>query len=228
MTGLAWESRKPGDLTRGAAKPRAGIDPLTQKGSQEMSKAILTFALTDAAGSTRRVQVRREIVKIGRDDKSHLRLSGEGAARMHAVIEVAGPEDVTLIDLGNEPGTIVNGARIDKCRLYAGDTIQIGDTRLVLERAEAPTEFDVREPSSAALRHAEPASPFSAFAAEPLWAPAVVVPEERAETGYRLLKSGPAVNPEEIELADVQAAEVMVSWGHSVLGVAHLSPPRDF
>ena len=59
------------------------------------------------------------------------------ASRMHAVIEVGSPEDITLIDLGNEPGTVVNGARVNKCKLHVGDQIQVGGTMIVLERADA-------------------------------------------------------------------------------------------
>ena len=71
---------------------------------------------------------------------------------MHAVIEVGGPDDITLIDLGNEPGTMVNGARVNKCKLHVGDQIQIGGTTIVLERAEAagPTWRRSRRSGSAA------------------------------------------------------------------------------
>src|SRR6185312_14828039 len=53
-----------------------------------------------------------------------------------AVIEVAGPNDITLIDLGNEPGTMVNGQRVNKCKIRPGDQIQIGSTMIQLESAE--------------------------------------------------------------------------------------------
>jgi hypothetical protein len=45
---------------------------------------------------------------------------------------------------------------------------------------------------------------------------------------YTLVKSGPDVNPDEVELANVQAVEVMVLWGTNVLHVSHLTPPRAF
>src|SRR3954454_8548044 len=99
-----------------------------------MAKAVLTFALYQSDQLTRRETVTQDIVKVGKDPKSHLRVDDELASRMHAVIEVASPDDITLIDLGNEPGTIVNGARINKCKINPGDTIQIGSTRIVLER----------------------------------------------------------------------------------------------
>src|SRR6478735_7418168 len=99
-------------------------------------KVALTFALYQNGALVRRETVTQDIVKVGKDAKSHLRIDDELASRMHAVIEVASPDDITLIDLGNEPGTIVNGARINKCKIHPGDTIQIGSTRIVLERAD--------------------------------------------------------------------------------------------
>src|SRR5882762_3257913 len=101
-----------------------------------MAKAALTFAIYQADGAQRRETVTQDIVKVGKDPKSHLRVDDELASRMHAVIEVASPDDITLIDLGNEPGTIVNGARINKCKIQPGDQIQIGSTLIMLERAD--------------------------------------------------------------------------------------------
>src|SRR5918998_5253712 len=102
-----------------------------------MAKAVLTFALYQYDALQRRETVTQDIVKVGKDPKSHLRVDDELASRMHAVIEVAGPEDITLIDLGNEPGTMVNGARVNKCKIRPGDQIQIGSTMIQLESAEA-------------------------------------------------------------------------------------------
>jgi len=45
---------------------------------------------------------------------------------------------------------------------------------------------------------------------------------------YALLKSGPDVNPDEVELGQVTAVEVMILWGTTVLSVQHLTPPRSF
>src|SRR5580693_8073240 len=99
-------------------------------------KVALTFALYQNDALVRRETVTQDIVKVGKDAKSHLRVDDELASRMHAVIEVASPEDITLIDLGNEPGTMVNGARVNKCKISPGDQLQIGGTRIMLERAE--------------------------------------------------------------------------------------------
>ena len=56
------------------------------------AKVALTFALYQGDQLVRRETVTQDIVKVGKDPKSHLRVDDELASRMHAVIEVAGPK----------------------------------------------------------------------------------------------------------------------------------------
>ena len=107
----------------------------TMEGKQ---KVALTFGLYQNDALIRREAVSQDIVKVGKDAKSHLRVEDDQASRMHAVIEVASPDDITLIDLGNEPGTLVNNARVNKCRISVGDHVQIGGTKIILEKTEPP------------------------------------------------------------------------------------------
>ena len=132
-------------------------------------KVALTFALYQNDALVRRETVTQDIVKVGKDAKSHLRVDDELASRMHAVIEVASPDDITLIDLGNEPGTMVNGARVNKCKISLGDQVQIGGTKIVLERAEAV--------AVAAAAPSQPkAAPSNPFAAAPAANPFAAAP----------------------------------------------------
>src|SRR5271154_1642341 len=105
--------------------------------SQGKAKVALTFASYQGDSLVRRDTIVQDIVKVGKDPRSHLRVDDELASRMHAVIEDASPGDITLIDLGNEPGTLVNGQRVNKCKIRPGDQIQIGSTVIQLENAEA-------------------------------------------------------------------------------------------
>src|SRR3984957_17680915 len=107
--------------------------------SQGKAKVALTFALYQGDQLVRRDTIAQDIVKVGKDPRSHLRVDDDLASRMHAVIEVASPADITLIDLGNEPGTLVNGQRVNKCKVRPGDQIQIGSTLIVLEDAQPAT-----------------------------------------------------------------------------------------
>lgn len=45
---------------------------------------------------------------------------------------------------------------------------------------------------------------------------------------YAMVQSGPAVDPDEVEVAHASAVEVMIFWGSNVLHVSHLAPPRSF
>ena len=161
------------------------------------NKTTLTFSVTSAAGARQEV-VTQDIVKIGKDPKSHLRLDDESASRMHAVVEVAGVDDITLIDLGNEPGTLVNGQRINKCKIKAGDEIRIADTRIVLNSA-APAVAGASMP--AAATPAAAANPFAAAgapAANPFGgaaAPAANPFAGGAAAGNPFASGGEAPNP---------------------------------
>jgi hypothetical protein len=43
-----------------------------------------------------------------------------------------------------------------------------------------------------------------------------------------MIKSGPDVSSDEVEIPHLQSVEVMVLWGSNVLHVSHLTPPRNF
>src|SRR5947209_18156235 len=126
------------------------------------AKVALTFALYQGDSLVRRDTIAQDIVKVGKDPRSHLRVDDELASRMHAVIEVASPADITLIDLGNEPGTLVNGQRVNKCKVRPGDQIQIGSTLIVLEGAEAAAMSAPPPAVAAAMPQAPESAPHSA------------------------------------------------------------------
>src|ERR1700746_636147 len=113
---------------------------------QGKPKVSLTFALYQGGQLVRRDSIAQDIVKVGKDPRSHLRVDDELASRMHAVIEVASPADITLIDLGNEPGTLVNGQRVNKCKVRPGDQIQIGSKLLRVGKGGPPAARRARGP----------------------------------------------------------------------------------
>jgi len=196
-------------------------------------KVALTFALYRNDALVRRETVTQEIIKVGNDPKSHLRVGDELASRMHAVVEVASAEEITLIDLGNEPGTMVNGVRVNKGRIHAGDVLQIGATRIVLERAEAVAVAAIANPF--AMGAGNPFSGADAFGFNnPFASPAAPAVDDVAADApegsytYTLVKSAAEVPVEEVEDARASSVEVMILWDTTVLHVQHLTPPRSF
>lgn len=92
----------------------------------------LTFAIHRSETEIVRVTHTRSMIKIGGDHKSHLTFPGLG--RCHAVIETVDSNFIELIDMGHEIGSIVNGKKVGKVQIKLGDTIQFGDTKLILEQ----------------------------------------------------------------------------------------------
>jgi hypothetical protein len=80
--------------------------------------------------------VNEAVIKVGKLASSHLRIDDESVSRMHAVVEINGPDDVQLIDLGSTRGTLVNGEKVTKARLTSGDEITFGDVRVLVSFAD--------------------------------------------------------------------------------------------
>jgi len=126
----------------------------------------------------------QDVIKVGKLASSHLRLEDETVSRMHAVIEVTGPNEVIIIDLGSTRGTTVNGERINKARLQSGDEIMFGDARVVVEFLEAQVETGT-PPISAprATRASVNVPPPGAFG-PPAGAPAFAQSEHAPPAGF--------------------------------------------
>jgi len=74
-----------------------------------------TFALT--AGD----------LTIGRDGESEIVLAENTVSRQHARVQRDSSGQWTLLDLGSANGVYVNGMRVQRAILSAGDEVKIGD-----------------------------------------------------------------------------------------------------
>lgn len=97
-----------------------------------MSKARLTFRIFKGDQLLREEQLSLNVIKLGKVPSAHLKFDDPTVNRMHAIIEVNGPGDVSIIDLGSTTGTFVNGQKVNKAKLRSGNTIVVGETRMVL------------------------------------------------------------------------------------------------
>ncbi len=96
------------------------------------AKAPLTFRIFKGDQLIREEKLSLSVIKLGKVPSAHLKLDDETVSRMHAIIEVNGPGDVSIIDLGSTKGTFVNGQKVNKAKLQSGDTIVVGETRIEL------------------------------------------------------------------------------------------------
>lgn len=222
------------------------------------SKIPMTFRIYSGEELLRTEELTQDIIKVGKLPSSHLRIDDDNVSRMHAVIEVTGPDDIFIIDLGSASGTIVNGKKVNKTKLQNGDEILLGDTRVEVEigsvggedvddltvsTSEAPTAIApspvaatpnpfAAPPPAAVVPPRSPAAVPNPFAAPA----AVAAPhghgsdedEDPENVRYGIVASGPPIHPGEVESTE-QAVEVVVMWGdQQVLHVEHLSPFRPF
>jgi serine/threonine protein kinase len=84
---------------------------------------------------------------IGRGKSTAAQLSDPHVSRVHCQVKIDG-DQVIVTDLDSASGTYVNGKRITSQRLQAGDVVQIGETRLRLDRKDQMEEATLPPPSA--------------------------------------------------------------------------------
>lgn len=133
----------------------------------------MTFQIYQGETLVRTETLNQDIIKVGKLPSSHLRIEDDNVSRMHAVIEVTGPDEIYIIDLGSASGTVVNGKKVNKTKLQNGDEVVLGGTRVVVEiGAAGASEEDVTEVASRAEVAAAAPVAAASVAAEPVKAPA--------------------------------------------------------
>lgn len=178
--------------------------------SQGNQKVGMIFNIYQGEELVRTEQLAQDIIKVGKLPSSHLRIDDDNVSRMHAVIEVTGPDEIFIIDLGSASGTIVNGKKVNKCKLQSGDEIVLGDTRVVVDIAEVEASEDqtVVTATAEAEAPAAPAAPAAAAAAAPAPAPAADVPNPFAAPAAGIAApAAAAANPFAAPVADPSAPE---------------------
>jgi pSer/pThr/pTyr-binding forkhead associated (FHA) protein len=113
---------------------------------QELTKAAW---LTVEAGRLRReFRLDQPTAMVGRAEESEIGLFGDPAvAPRHAVIERKGTEFI-LKDLTRDPGTFINGQRIESAPLHHGDQIGVGGYHLRFYLRNAPPATSAQPPGS--------------------------------------------------------------------------------
>ena len=100
--------------------------------SESPSPVQITMVVRDPEGEVNQGTFARALIKIGKIESCHLMLEQTEVSRQHAIIEVEISKPVTLIDLGSDSGTFVNGKRINKAELREGDKIRIGGFQIMI------------------------------------------------------------------------------------------------
>jgi hypothetical protein len=128
----------------------------------------------------RMLELKQDIIKIGKLSSSHIQIQDTAVSRVHAVIEVTPQGEVFVIDLGSSNGTYVNGEKISKEKLKSGDELKLGQTRIFVTIEGSGSEPSmVTEPTGKIIVAAEAtAEPEASALARPS-SPAVAAASEK-------------------------------------------------
>jgi TonB family protein len=189
-----------------------------------MSAVSITFKVTRNGELLKEETLTQDVIKIGKMASSHLQIDDEGISRMHAVIEVGGPDQVHVIDLGSQTGTLVNGKKVNKAPLASGDKVTLGGVEVEVTFAAAAEQPAADE--AAAPAPAPPVVAPTAAVAPPAFQPQTAAAPEVPAAAPAASTAGVTAGSMFIDLNTVedvtkQAIEVVVMWNYSVLQVRH-------
>jgi TonB family protein len=193
----------------------------------------LKFEIYKGDQLVRTVTLNQDIIKVGKLSSSHLRIDDESVSRMHAVIEVSGPEEISIIDLGSTRGTFVNGQKVQKAQLKTGDEIVVGDTRILMTVEEAVAVAE-EQPTPVPTLPAEIPSPTAAARITTMGIPSVgggvpaPIMSAAPPRGFpsAMPAAGAAFDLEAVEVRDgSRAVEVSAMFEDAVIEMRHLQNP---
>lgn len=90
-----------------------------------------------------RIEVQRPDVVVGRHSEAEVRLALPDISRRHCRLVFAN-EHWRVMDLDSLNGVYVNGERMQEAALHAGDYLQLGQFRFVVEQARASCAATLR------------------------------------------------------------------------------------
>jgi len=107
----------------------------------------MRFLISYSGGTTHEVELPGNVCVVGRDPGCDIVLNDSKCSRRHAVVE-DGPEGLVIRDTGSANGIYVNGKKVEQAPLRPGDSVRLGEVKLLLlaELGEtvivAPDGFD--------------------------------------------------------------------------------------
>jgi transcriptional regulator with GAF, ATPase, and Fis domain len=119
-------------------KPFGSDDASTIIASASLPTQVAAFSLLVVDGPDKGLTVKLDgesssRTYAGKSPVCRIRLNDPKVSRRHATFDVVG-DTIRLIDLGSTNGTIVNGLSVNDVLLRGGEVVQVGDTRLQVER----------------------------------------------------------------------------------------------
>jgi pSer/pThr/pTyr-binding forkhead associated (FHA) protein len=134
------EPASPEPVSEPVAEPARAVTPAPRPARTDLYAGLI---LQRAGRLERIVAVEGTSFVLGRAPECELMLDGPGASRRHARIVREG-DRFFLEDLGSANGTLLNGARIERCGLEVGDELRIDEFQLTFVLEGRPLAEEIR------------------------------------------------------------------------------------
>jgi pSer/pThr/pTyr-binding forkhead associated (FHA) protein len=174
--------------------------------AEQDSLPTLSFSISVDGTEAGTQEFEQEMVTIGKGGAAVLQISDEGLADLHAAVQVGDDGSVTLLDLGSESGTLLNGNAVNNSAISDGDEVVLGKTTIKLGVRWPEPEQDTDEGPA----------PIEADTAAP--DPQV---EEAEDVMDFILRSGTAESDMGIDRKAPKVLEIAELWSGTVLNVKH-------
>lgn len=184
----------------------------------------MKFQVRYPTGSQHEVELTGTLVTLGRDPSSDLVLNDVKCSRRHAVVE-RGPRGLSIRDSGSANGVFINGRKVERGALEAGDVVRLGD--VILKVLDEHTSGTVVMAADEAVDQPPPGPPpphvSPVLRTEPLdIAEVPLVPPARPEG--RSLRSEPVPRPLTVTvLAGLWLLAVLAGIGSAVAALVRLT-----
>ncbi|MBI4818252.1 MAG: AgmX/PglI C-terminal domain-containing protein [Deltaproteobacteria bacterium] len=196
-----------------------------------MSRSI-SLEITFPDGKTLSKQFDSDTVLIGSGPSAVLKIEDAEVSSIHAVIKLQGEDIVTIVDLGSDAGTKVNGTPVtEPVTLKSGDLIALGRIQVKIRFGEVgKPELEAAAPTPDAPKTEAKSQKKPSVAPPPKESPKMPIGARlvRAEDDLdvRTVLAKP-LDDSNRPTAEQHALEISVLWGTAVIDTVQVKEPRD-
>jgi hypothetical protein len=102
----------------------------------------LAFSITVGNDFVGKQEFEQEMVTIGKGAAAVLQVQDDQLADLHAAVQIGDDGEITVLDLGSDTGTLLNGNPVNNNKLSDGDELRLGNTTITVNLIQPPEEAE--------------------------------------------------------------------------------------
>lgn len=185
--------------------------------AEQETSLTLAFSISVDGQDAGTQEFEEEMVTIGKGAAAVLQINDPELADLHAAVQLADDGSVTLLDLGSEGGTLLNGEKINNAAVSDGDEVRLGKTVITLGLVR-PEPEPAPEPATTV------AAPVVDEAHEHEAEEEIAEAEDVIDF---ILRSGTAESDLGIDRKAPKVLEIAEIWSGTIMNVRHFGKDVD-